>query len=285
MSLKDSILALPKKMRKTIRSDAAQIAVVRMEGPIGTGGRYGNRTLSMQTMAKPLEKAFASKRYKAVALLINSPGGSPVQSSLIAKRIALLKQKHDKPVIAFTEDVAASGGYWIACAADEIYADPASLIGSIGVVSAGFGLHRLIKEYGIERRVYSQGENKVRLDPFQAAKEEDRDWLLGLQAQMHDLFKAHVKARRGEKLKGSDEELMNGDVWLAGAALELGLIDGQVELRDLMQQRYGEKVKLVVINKSNEGFARLFGAQNLPNLPQALMAELEGRLLWERFRL
>ena len=276
-------------------SDGGTVAVVRMDGPIMAGGRM-NKSLNLRTIKKPLEKAFTNKKFNAVAIILNSPGGAPVQSSLIANAICELKNQYPKKVYIFIEDVCASGGYWIASAGDEIYANPASLVGSIGVVSAGFGFHNFIKEHGIERRIYSAGENKVRLDPFSASKEEDREWLASLQQEMHSLFIQQIKTQRGDKLNGQDAQLFNGDVWLAAQAKELGLIDALGDLDVVMRHTYGDKVKLVALNPNKSGFAQMMNSRQgsalsdgvnhgLAQLPAAMMDEVELRAQWARYGL
>src|SRR5439155_11895576 len=186
------------------------VPVVRLSGVIASSGLLGNRSLSIETVAPLLKRAFDMRGAKAVALAINSPGGSPVQSALIAQRIRLLAAEKKLPVIAFVEDVAASGGYWLACAADEIIADPASIVGSIGVISAGFGFQGLIARLGIERRVHTSGEKKSMLDPFRDEDPDDVGRLKQLQAEIHDGFKGWVRERRADKLKANDGELFSG---------------------------------------------------------------------------
>ncbi|MEQ6248926.1 S49 family peptidase [Sulfitobacter sp. HNIBRBA3233] len=215
------------------------VAVIRLSGVIGATGRG---VLSDATLGPVIEKAFSKGKPAAVALEINSPGGSPVQSSLIGARIRRLAEEKEIPVIAFVEDVAASGGYWLAAAADEIYADPSSVVGSIGVISAGFGLHELIGRYGIERRVYTAGQSKSMLDPFRPAKDEDIERLKELLEDIHVNFKDHVTARRSGKLP-EDRDLFTGEIWLARRATELGLIDGIGHLKPHLKDRFGDKVK------------------------------------------
>lgn len=199
-------------------------------------GMVGGRGLRLEKVGPALSKAFASKP-EAVLLIVNSPGGSPMESDAIAADIRRRAEEKNIPVYAFIEQVGASGGYWIACAADEIYAMSAmSLVGSIGVLTAGFGFTGLMERMGVERRVTTHGANKMRLDPFQPQKDSDREWLRGLQADIHTAFIKHVKTRRGDKLKGEDEVLFNGDVFLGEKGLELGLIDG-VELPDAFIKR------------------------------------------------
>ena len=216
------------------------VAVIRLSGIISATGRG---VLNDTTLTPIIEKAFTRGKPAAVALEINSPGGSPVQSSLIGARIRRLAKEKKIPVIAFVEDVAASGGYWLAAAADEIYADDSSVVGSIGVISASFGVHELINRYGIERRVYTAGKSKSMLDPFRPENPDDVARLKDLLEDIHSNFKEHVTLRRNDKLP-DDRDLFTGEVWLARKAKELGLIDGIGHLKPMMQERFGEKVKL-----------------------------------------
>lgn len=263
------------------------VPVVRLSGVIAAGGLLGQRGLSIESVAPLLAKAFKMRGAKAVALSINSPGGSPVQSALIAQRIRLLATENKLPVIAFVEDVAASGGYWLACAADEIIADGASIVGSIGVVSAGFGFQELIARHGIERRVHTSGENKSMLDPFQPEKREDVERLKRLQSEIHDGFKAWVRERRGTRLKGEDNFLFTGEFWTARRGLELGLVDSLGELRATLQQRYGAKVHLPVI-AARRGLLsrfRLGSHAGFDTIGPSTLAAIEERAHWQRFGL
>lgn len=215
-----------------------QVSVVRLQGPITTAGRG----LDDASLAPVLEKAFTKGKPVAVALQINCPGGSPTQSSLIAARIRRLSAENDVPVVAFVEDVAASGGYWLACAADEIFVDECSMTGSIGVITAGFGLHELIGRYGVERRVYTAGKSKSMLDPFRPEKEEDITRLRGWLDDLHQTFIAYIKSRRGDKLS-ENPDLFTGEVFLGQKGVDEGLADGIGHLVPMMKQRYGDKVQ------------------------------------------
>ena len=215
-----------------------RVAVVRLSGAIGMPGRG---SLSDASVGPLLEKAFRRGKPDAVAIEVNSPGGSPVQSSLIGARIRQLAEETDTKVYAFVEDVAASGGYWLAAAADEIWADESSVLGSIGVISAGFGLHEFIARYGIERRVHTAGKSKSMLDPFRPEKDEDVERLKTLLEDIHENFKTHIASRRGTKLN-TDVDLFNGEIWLARRAVELGLIDGIAHMRPKMREIFGKKV-------------------------------------------
>lgn len=265
------------------------VPVVRLSGVIANGGLLGGRSLSIESVAPLLKRAFETKGASAVALALNSPGGSPVQSALIAQRIRLHAREKNLPVIAFIEDVAASGGYWLACAADEIVADPSSIVGSIGVISAGFGFQDLIARIGVERRVHTSGENKSMLDPFRPEQPEDVERLKRLQAEIHDGFKDWVRERRGRLLKGDESFLFTGEFWTARRGLEYGLVDGFGELRATLQARYGDKVRLPVIGPRRRLLSR-FGLQTaigggLDTIGPATLAALEERALWQRFGL
>ena len=215
------------------------VAIVRLAGAIGMPGRGA---LSDATLAPVLERAFRKGKPAAVALEVNSPGGSPVQSSLIGARIRRLAAELDVPVYAFVEDVAASGGYWLAAAADEIWADDSSILGSIGVISAGFGAHEFLAQHGVERRVYTAGKSKSMLDPFRPENEEDVARLKSLLSDIHENFISHVTDRRNGKLT-KEQDLFTGEIWLARKATELGLIDGIAHIKPKMQERFGEKVR------------------------------------------
>jgi len=223
------------------------VPVVRLAGVISASGTLGRRGLSLEAVEPQLKKAFSVKRAKAVALVINSPGGSPVQSALIGQRIRDLATASDVPVLAFCEDVAASGGYWIAAAADEIFANPASVIGSIGVVSAGFGFDKAIARLGVDRRVYTAGSAKMTLDPFQPERADEVDRLKALQAEIHQQFITHIDQRRGSRLKGDLDDLFSGAFWTGQRALELGLIDALGECRQTIFNRFGKDTNILMI--------------------------------------
>ncbi|MGC3938596.1 S49 family peptidase [Roseobacter sp. EG26] len=247
-----------------LKSDPT-VAVIRLAGMISASGRGA---LNDAALAPVIEKAFSRGKPKAVVLEVNSPGGSPVQSSLIGARIRRLAEEKDIPVIAFVEDVAASGGYWLAAAADEIFADESSVVGSIGVISASFGAHELLARQGIERRVYTAGKSKSMLDPFRPENPEDVARLKGLLEDIHTNFKDHVSARRKGKLP-EDQDLFTGEVWLARRAVDLGLIDGIGHLKPMMQDRFGEKVKFrrYGVRKS---FLSRFGARVVDDALQSV---------------
>ncbi len=254
------------------------VPVVRLNGMIAASGRVG-AALNDAALAPVLERAFTRGKPKAVALQINSPGGSPVQSSLIAARIRRLADENKVPVHAFVDDVAASGGYWLAAAADHIWVDDCSIVGSIGVISASFGFHEFIGRYGVERRVYTAGESKSFLDPFRPERPEDVERLRRVLEQLHVAFKAHVTDRRGAKLP-EGQDLFTGDFWAGSQAVELGLADGVAHLVPKMKEIYGDKVRLVPLGIRKPLFQRL-GA----HLAGAALASAEERALLARYGL
>ncbi|MEO0990768.1 MAG: S49 family peptidase [Pseudomonadota bacterium] len=254
------------------------VAVVRLTGVISAGGRPG-AGISDQSAAPMLEKAFTRGKPKAVAIVVNSPGGSPVQSSLVAARIRRLADEKDIPVHVFVEDLAASGGYWIAVAGDHIWVDPTSIVGSIGVISASFGLDGLIGRYGIERRVHTAGTSKSFMDPFLPEKPEDVARLKSVQEPMHARFIEHVKSRRGDRLK-SETDLFDGSFWIGNDAAELGLVDGIGHLVPKMKELYGDKVRFNV-QKVRRPFLARFGM----SLAGDAMAAVEERAMLARYGL
>lgn len=257
------------------------VSVLRLNGAIGGAG-FG-RGLTDAALAPLIERAFAPRRLAAVALSINSPGGSPVQSALIAGRIRRLAEERSVPVIAFCEDVAASGGYWLATAADEIYADGNSIVGSIGVIYAGFGFHALLERQGVERRVHTAGRSKSMLDPFQPEKPEDVERVIRLQTVIHDNFIEQVKTRRGAKL-AAGEELFTGDIWVGREAERVGLIDGVGHLAPMMKARFGKKTRFVVVAPKRSLFRRL-GAPGVEETFAAAGRMIEERALFARYGL
>jgi signal peptide peptidase SppA len=241
--------------------------------------------LNLPSLEPVLKRAFAADRLAAVALQINSPGGAATQSALIAERIRGLAAEHGVPVLAFCEDVAASGGYWLACAADEIYAHATSLVGSIGVISGGFGLSGLLERIGVQRRLYTAGNNKSRLDPFLPEKPEDVAWLRDMQTQVHELFQAWVRERRGDKLRRADE-LFTGEVWTGARAAELGLVDGLGTAREVLARRFPDATPVLV-----EGRKPLLAKLGVGGVARAagqldeLLRVAEARVAWSRFGL
>ena len=284
------------------RCDRPVVPVVRLTGIIGfsTPLRPG---LSLASVARTLDKAFAVKRAPAVALAINSPGGSPVQSHLIFRRIRELAAEHQRRVIVFIEDAGASGGYMIACAGDEIIADPHSIVGSIGVVGGSFGFDKLIAKLGVERRLYTSGEHKASLDPFLPEDPGDVERLKTLQRAIHDDFIALVKSRRGEKLNGPESDLFSGEYWTGRRALELGLVDAIGDLRSVLRERFGEKVVTPLVSAERGFFGRRvlgvgggdirgqdvlgrgFFAGGAGGFAADLISALEARAMWARFGL
>ncbi len=275
---------------RRIHDGAPLVAVVRLTGPIGMGGATRGG-LNLANIAQDLEAAFKLRGVKAVALAVNSPGGSPVQSNLIFGRIRALAKEHEVPVFAFAEDVAASGGYWLLCAGDEIYVDANSIIGSIGVISAGFGFVEMLSKIGVERRLYAEGDHKGMLDSFSPEKSDDVKRLKAIQKSMHTGFMALVRDRRGKKLKGTDKKLFSGEFWTGESALAMGLVDGIGDLRTVMRDRYGEKVRLKVVGRRSSRFRRMFsagmesGGDFGADWPDRLLAAAEARAMWSRFGL
>lgn len=267
------------------------VAVIRMAGVIGADGGVRRRGLSLESLAPAIERAFSLKRLVAVALVINSPGGSPVQSDLIARRIRDLADEKDVPVIAFCEDAAASGGYWLACAADEIFAMPGSIVGSIGVVSAGFGFVDAIAKLGVERRVHTAGESKAILDPFRPEKDEDLSVLKRIQEDLHCQFKDWVSGRRGDKLN-EDEDLFTGAFWTGREAIPLGLVDGLGDPRRVLRARFGDKVRFRATVRPKGRLQRLFGMEGgfgsafeSGAAAEAVIDTLEDKAVWRRIGL
>ena len=265
------------KFRIPFRKKPPVIPVIRLQGAIGTGGRLG-AGLNDAALAPLVEKAFGMKP-AAVALVINSPGGSPVQSSLIAARIRRLAIEKRVKVHVFVEDVAASGGYWLACAGDDIWVDDSSIVGSIGVIFAGFGFADLMARHGIERRVVTAGKSKSLADPFQPAKPEDEARLRALQDPIHRAFIAHVTARRGARLR-AEADLFNADVWVGAQAVDLGLADGVAHLVPKLKSLYGDKARLVPMGQKRGLVARLTG-----RAMSDVLAEVEDRAAFARFGL
>jgi len=269
---------------------APVVAVLRLNGVIGRVGG-GGRGLYLQGLERRLDAAFKVRQLAAVAVSINSPGGSPVQSELITERIRDLAAEKGVPVYTFIEDVGASGGYWLACAGDEIYAGNSSIVGSIGVVSGGFGFTELIQKLGIERRLHTSGDKKAMNDPFGPEKPAEVKHLRALQRDIHEDFIGLVKARRGEKLNGKDRNLFSGAYWTGARALKLGLIDGIGDLRGVMRAKLGEDVKFKVFDERRSWLQRRLSMSALAfdsngvGFADDLVAAVEERLWWNRFGL
>lgn len=271
------------------------VPVLRLSGAIGISSPF-DQGLNLAGLATQIEKAFSVKKAKAVALQINSPGGSPVQSKLIFNRIRALSEEKEIPVYSFVEDVAASGGYWLALAGDEVYADDSSILGSIGVISAGFGFDKAIEKIGVDRRVYTAGERKMSLDPFSPEQPDEIVRLKALQKDIHKSFRSLVENRRGDKIAKASDMLFTGEFWSGTKAVELGLIDGLGDLRSVMREKFGDKVNLKLI-QSKRGFFRRAGigshlTSHLPTsqsltagLTHDVLTTLETRALWSRFGL
>ncbi len=285
---------LRRLMPKRFRKQGVTVPVVRLQGAIMAGGSQFKQSLNLANVAPMLDKAFSKKDAPVVAISINSPGGSPVQSRLIFQRIRALSEEKNKKVLIFVEDVAASGGYMIALAGDEIFADPTSIVGSIGVVSGGFGFPELLKKVGVERRVYTAGENKAILDPFQPEKEGDIEYLKSLQLEIHKVFIDMVKMRRGERL-ADDTAIFSGLFWSGQRGLDLGLIDGLGDMREVIKRRYGKDAKLELIGSARSLFGKrvpgvVFGAgagasEIAAGAASGLAASLEEKALWSRYGL
>jgi len=281
MSVTDKLASrIPVLADRVERKDV--VAVVKLHGVITPSpSPLARGAINLAAVETALTRAFGHDRLKAVALLVNSPGGAPTQSGLVAERIRQLADEKDVPVLAFCEDVAASGGYWLACAADEIYAHRTSMVGSIGVISGGFGFTGLLERFGIERRLHTAGANKSRLDPFSPEKPEDVEWLKKMHTQLHELFVNWVKERRGDRLTGS-EDLFTGDVWLGAKAVELGLIDGLGSLRQIITERYPD-AEISVAEPKKPLLARLgLGA---PAAASAVLDAVTQNAAWSRFGL
>src|ERR1700687_4174513 len=278
-----------------LRRGTVVVPVVRLSGLIGavTPLRPG---MTLAGVARMLERAFAMRNAKAVALVINSPGGSPVQSRQIYLRIRQLAAEKKLPVLVFVEDVAASGGYMIACAGDEIFCDPSSIMGSIGVVGGSFGFQELIKKIGVERRLYTAGEHKGMLDPFLPENPDDVARVKAIQREIHALFIALVKQSRGARLKGTDEVLFTGEYWAGETSVSLGLADAIGDLRSTLRTRYGDKVVTPVIapatgllsgllGRKSAGAGTLASLDGFAGLPDEVISALESRAIWAKFGL
>ncbi len=270
---------------EALANPAPVVSVLPLEGVIGSSGRFSS-AINLANLEDKITAAFEVYNAKAVALTINSPGGSPVQSELIVMRIRELSKEKDIPVYAFAEDVAASGGYMLSLAADEIYAHQASIVGSIGVINAGFGYPGAIEKLGIERRVYTAGESKSLMDPFKPEVEKDVKLMKALLKEVHDFFKAFVKEARGDKLKGVQKTLFSGQVWNGEEATKLGLIDGVGDMRSVMKDKLGDDVKFKRI-KEEKGFLKgMLGMHmNKASIADDVIKTLETRSEWGRFGL
>ncbi len=283
--------ALRPILPRRLRGDAPVVPVVRLSGVVGLANPL-KPGLTLANVARPLERAFRMRNARAVALLINSPGGSPVQSHLIYRRIRQLSAENSRPVMAFAEDVVASGGYMIACAADEIICDPSSIVGSIGVVGGSFGFAKLIDKLGIERRLYTSGEHKAMLDPFLPENPEDVDRLKAVQREIHEGFIELVKQSRGARLKGPEKTLFSGEYWTGTKAIALGLADSIGELRSTLRERFGADVSTPLISAPRGWLGRVQpGVQSIEfmarrgGLAEEFVSALEERAMWSRYGL
>ncbi len=265
------------------------VTVLRLNGVIGRAGALRGAALNLETLERTIMRAFVPGRLKAVALSVNSPGGSPVQSTLLARRIRQLADGRQVPVIAFAEDAAVSGGYWLACAADEIYAEESSILGSIGVVAAGFGFPEFLARHGIERRVHTAGARKAMLDPFRPEVEEDLTRLKAIHDDIHDSFKELVRTRRAGKLKCAEDDIFTGEVWSGREALALGLIDGIGDVRTVMRERFGGDVRIRPITvrrpllRQRLGMAAMSGGA--AEAAAGMLDAFEEWSMWKRFGL
>ena len=270
-------------MFKNFFSKSINIPTLRLTGVIGQAG-FMRSGLSLVSLDKLINKLFSDKKAPAIALIINSPGGSPTQSSLIAKKITDLAKKKKKKILAFVEDVAASGGYWLACAADEIYLDQNSIVGSIGVISPGFGFVDLIKKIGVERRVYTSGKSKSFLDPFKEEKVEDIERLKKIQEQIHDNFISYVKSRRGNKLNENNlEEIFSGLFWVSQKGIDLGLADGLGSINEIIENKFGKKAKIKIIDQKKSFLQRKLSSSFVDT--DAVLQKIEEKALWSRYGL
>ena len=266
---------------------SSSIYIPTLSGVIGQAGMFRSG-LTLNSLDKLIDKLFSDKKSPAVALIINSPGGSPTQSSLIAERIISKSKEKKKKVLAFVEDVAASGGYWLACAADEIFIDQNSIVGSIGVISPGFGFVEFIKKIGVQRRVYTSGKSKSFLDPFKTEKEEDITILKSIQEQIHENFIFHVKNRRGLKLKENQEkEIFSGLFWVGKKAIELGLADEIGSANEIVKKRFGKKAKIKIIDQKKSFIQRRISSSLSNSLfdTDKIIEKIEEKALWSRYGL
>lgn len=271
---------MQKKMRKKT------VSVIYLHGVIGAVSRYsGQGSLDLKSIKSNIDRAFDNKNNIAVALSINSPGGSPVQSELIQKYISLKAKKSNIPVLAFVEDIAASGGYWLACSGEKIYASENSIIGSIGVISAGFGFVDAIKKLGIERRIITQGENKSIYDPFMPTRQKDVKIIESLQEDIHQSFKELVKKSRGKKINADNKFLFSGEFWTGKKALDLGLIDEINDMYTVLERDFGKEIKIQCISAPKSFLKKLFGLSSANDIAANFMNKVKQDSFWERYGL
>jgi signal peptide peptidase SppA len=258
------------------RNPPATIAVIRLAGAIGSSPQMRSG-LSLEGLNNTIEESLKLTRLKALCLLVNSPGGSPVQSELIASRIRELADEHKIPVYSFIEDIGASGGYWLACIGDEIYASKSSIIGSIGVVSGGFGFHDAIKKLGVERRLYTQGKNKSLLDPFSPEKQEDVEIIKKIQGEIHQHFIDYVKSRRGNRITQSDDIIYTGAVWAGEVAQDFGLIDGIDNMYSFIKRKFGKNINIKYMNQKQSWLKKRLGLSTSRPIDE-LIGYIEGKV-------
>lgn len=279
------ILAQTPILKKLV-TKTPRIGVVRLSGVIAPQhGAFSRGQIDFESVEPLLEEAFKLPELKAVALVINSPGGTPVQAALIADKTRALAKEHKTRVYAFIEDVAASGGYWLACAGDKIYAQKGSIVGSIGVISAGFGFDQLIKEYGVERRVHTAGKNKDMLDPFMPESPKDIKILKALQKELHAQFIDWVRSRRDQKLPKNDSTLYEGDIWVGEDAVKNGLVDGFAEMKTFLKRKYGKKVKFIELYHSKGFISSIIGLKSKGNPLEIndIIQSMDRFLIWNKF--
>lgn len=253
------------------------VSVLKMQGTISA--QRGREMISIDSFRKKIDSAFEPERLKEVVVSVNSPGGSPVQCDLITSYLHMKAIKSKVPVTVFVEDIAASGGYWIACSGQQVFANKSSILGSLGVIYAGLGFTEMIKKIGVERRLLTAGGNKALMDPLSPLQDDHVKIVRKMLADTHQVFIDHVKKQRGDKLKGSDDELFSGAIWTGEAALDLGLIDGIDNLEDYIQRKYGDEVKVNRVKSKYQEFAEMFGAKSSPSLQDMLTREKQESFL------
>ncbi len=274
-----------KKLKQLFKNKKTKcVSVIRLHGVIGDVGRYrGGEAINLHHLKSRIDKAFENKNMVAVALTINSPGGSPVQSELVANYIKHKAQKKKLPIYSFVEDVAASGGYWLACAGEKIYASENSIVGSIGVISAGFGFVEALKKLGIDRRVISQGKNKSVADPFLPIQKKDKDIIENIQKDIHQSFIDVVRESRGKKLKEEAADLFNGEFWTGKRALELGLVDQLADMYQTLEEEFGKDVKICEVTRTKSLLQKLLSVRAAGFDLDSLISRGKEEILWEKY--
>lgn len=282
------ILKFPKILWKKLFSSKKKktVSVIYLHGVIGMAGRYGGRdSLSLKSLKHNIDRAFDNKNNVAIALSINSPGGSPVQSELISNYILYKAQKAKLPVLTFIEDVAASGGYWLACTGKKIYASESSIVGSIGVITSGFGFVNFLKKIGVERRIITQGENKSIYDPFLPVKSKDVELIEETQKIIHDVFKNHVKKHRDKKIDYQNKRIFSGEFWTGSMAKEFGLVDEINDMYTVLEREYGKDIKICCISTPKNLLKKLFGINAGHHMVGQFFARIKEESFWERYGL